>query len=211
MLYPVVCIWGAYDDIKNSHLHNILRLEGHDANGEVIERHSIRRGGVDVRYRFSVDGVSYSGHAEIPGHYYRASIPGAHISIRYLPNDPRVNQPSNWEWDWGHIVYFLLGLVILVGAGNLIIVTLRERTLARMGIVVEGKVTGCTTASKPFTVYYEFTTKDNVWMEGNTDMPDECEYGASIPVIYLRGNPKRNDVYPMSGFSDDATDIYEEV
>jgi hypothetical protein len=121
-----------------------------------------------------------------------------------------VNQPSNWEWDWGHIVYFLLGLVILGGAGNVIIVALRERTLARKGIVVEGEVTGCAPNQKLFTVYYEFTTKENVWMEGSTEISEEYEAGATIPVIYLRGNPKRNDVYPMDGFSDDATGIYEE-
>jgi hypothetical protein len=202
--------WGAYDDIRNSHLHDILRREGHEANGIVTERYS-GRGSVDVRYKFSADDVSYFGRAKMKSDYYRASAPGKQIPIRYLPNDPRVNQPSNWEWDWGHIVYFLLGLVILVGAGNVIIVALRERKLARVGVVVDGKVTGCAPDRKLFTVYYEFTTKENVLMEGSTDMSEECEAGASIPVIYLRGNPKRNDVYPMSGFSDDATDIYEEV
>jgi hypothetical protein len=207
MIAPVACAWGAYGDIRDSNLHDILLLEGHATNGEVTERHAIHRGGVDVRYRFSVDGVSYSGRAEIPSHYYRASAPGTQIPIRYLPNDPRVNQPSNWEWDWGHIVYYLLGLVTLGGVGIVIIVALRARKLARMGVVVEGRVTGCAfsrngqnTGRAWFTVYYEFTTQDNVWMEGSTEMPEECEAGDSIPVMYLPRNPKRNDRY-LRGFS----------
>jgi hypothetical protein len=210
ILAVLIPVWGAYNDTRNSYLHNILRREGNETNGIVAESYSTRRSGVYVRYRFSVNAVPYSGHANMTAVHYKIPAPGTQIPIRYLPNDPRVNQPSNWEWDWGHIVYFLFGLVILGGAGNVIIEALRERKLARMGVIVEGKVTGCAPGQKLFTVYYEFTTKENVWMEGSTDMPEEREAGTSIPVIYLRSNPKRNDVYPIQGFSDDATGIYEE-
>jgi len=96
-----------------------------------------------------------------------------------------------------YMIFLLLGLVLLVAAGALIIGGLRKKKLTRMGIVVEGRVTGCAPDRKVFTVYYEFTTEDNLGMEGSTRMPEECAAGDSIPVMYLRSNPKRNDFYPL--------------
>lgn len=87
-----------------------------------------------------------------------------------------------------------------LAAGIVIIAALRGRKLARMGIVVEGRITGCAADRTLFTVYYEFTAEDNELAEGSTEMSEECNVGASIPVIYLRGNPKRNDLYPIGGY-----------
>jgi hypothetical protein len=196
MLWLVPAAWGTYDDIRDSHIRDILRREGHEANGEVTKSYA-GRGGVDVEYRFSVDGDLYSGFARMIADDYRVQTPGEKIPIRYLPKDPRVNQPVGWEWFSARYVFFcFFGLGILVIAGALIIAGLRKRKLARMGVVVEGRVTGCAPNRSRFTIYYEFTTEDNAWMEGSTEMPEESEAGDSIPVMYLRSNPKRNDFYP---------------
>jgi hypothetical protein len=88
-------------------------------------------------------------------------------------------------------------LGLLAGAAVLLVAGWRKRQLARMGVVVEGKVTGCAPNRSRFTVYYEFTTEDKVWVEGSTEMSEECEVGMPIPVMYLRSNPKRYDYYPM--------------
>jgi hypothetical protein len=197
VLWLVPAAWGAYNDLRDSHIRDILRREGYEANGEVIKSYA-GRGGVDVIYRLSVDGVLYSGRAKIIAENYRVQAPGEKIPIRYLPKDPRVNQPVNWGWfSGGWLIFYSLGLGILVAAGALIITGLRIRKLARMGVVVEGRVTGCAPNRSRFTIYYEFTTEDKVWMEGSTLMPEECEAGDPIPVMYLRSNPKRNGFYPM--------------
>jgi len=196
MLWLVPATWGACDDIRNSHIRDILRREGYAANGEVTKSHA-SRSGVNVEYRFAVDGVLCSGRGKIIADNYRVQAPGEKIPIRYLPKDPHVNQPVNWGWfsvSWA--IFYFMGLGLMVGAGAIIIAGLRKRKLARMGVVVEGRVTGCAPNRSRFTVYYEFTTKDNVGMEGSTEMSAECEAGVSIPVMYLRSNPKRNDFYP---------------
>jgi hypothetical protein len=196
MVVPVAAAWIANDDIRGSHLRDVLRREGSEARGEVVES-SASREGVHVSYRFSADGVIFSGHAVMTSAHYRVPAQGTQIPIRYLPKAPQVNQPSNWEWDAGHIFYYLFGLAMLAAVGVLIIEPLRARKLARVGVVVEGRVTGCAPDRSRFTVYYEFTTKDKVGVEGKAGMPEECEVGISIPIMYLRSNPKRNDYYPM--------------
>jgi hypothetical protein len=195
VLWLVPGAWGAYDDIRDSHIRDVLRQEGYETSAEVTESHPTRSG-ANVTYKFSVDGVLYAGHGKIIGGHYRDQTPGNKIPIRYLPKDPRVNQPVNWGWfSVGWLLFYLLGLGILAAVGALIISGLRKKHLARMGVVVEGKVTGCAPNRTKFTVYYEFTTDENVSMEGSTRMPEECEAGDSIPVMYLRSNPKRNDSY----------------
>jgi hypothetical protein len=196
VLWLVPAAWGAYDDIRDSHICDTLRREGVEANAEVIKSYP-SRSGANVIYKFSVHGDLYSGRAKIIADHYRVQTPGEKIPIRYLPKDPRVNQPVDWGWfSGGWVIFYLLGLGILVAAGALIIAGLRKRKLARMGVVVEGKVTGCAPNRSRFTIYYEFTTEDNAWTEGSTVMSEECEAGDSIPVMYLRSNPKRNDFYP---------------
>jgi hypothetical protein len=178
------------------HKFDVLRRQGHEAIGEVTKSYT-GRGNVDVGYRFSVDGVFYTGREKMIADDYKVQSPGEKILIRYLPNDPRVNQPVNWVWfsAW-ELPYYLLGLGLLAGAAVLLVAGWRKRQLARMGVVVEGKVTGCAPNRSRFTVYYEFTTEDNVSIEGSAGMSEECKVRMSIPVIYLRGNPKRNDYYP---------------
>jgi hypothetical protein len=177
------------------HTRDVLRQEGYMANGEVIKSYP-GRGNVGVVYRFSVDGVSCPGRANMIADDYKVQAPGEKILIRYLPNNPSVNQPANWEWFsvW-ELPFYLIGPGILVALAALFIVGSRKRKLARMGVVVQGRVTGCAPDRKLFTVYYEFDTEDNVRMEGSTKLSEECEAGNSIPVMYLRSNPKRNDCY----------------
>jgi hypothetical protein len=193
VLWLVPVGWRAYD----VHTRNVLQREGHEANGEVTKSYT-GRGSVDVIYRFTVDGALYSGRAKMISNDYRVQAPGEKILVRYLPSNPRVNQPVNWVWFsvW-EIPYYLLGLGILAAATALIITGSRKRKLKRMGVVVEGKVTGCVPDRSRFRVYYEFTTKENIWMEGSAQAPEECETGMSIPILYLRNNPERNDRYAM--------------
>lgn len=121
VLWLVPAVWGAYDDVRDSHVHDILRREGYEANGEVIKSYA-GRGSVDVIYRFSVGGIFYSGRGKIIADDYRVQAPGEKIPIRYLPKDPRVNQPVRWGWfSAGWAMFYSLGLVILVATGALVL------------------------------------------------------------------------------------------
>ncbi len=193
VLWLIPVGWRAYD-VRTSH---VLRQEGNVANGEVTKSYP-GRGSVSVMYKFSVDGAIYTGSAKMIAADYKVQAPGEKILIRYLPNAPRVNQPVNWEWFsvW-EMPFYVLGLGLLAGIGASIVAGWRKRQLARIGVVVEGRVTGCVPKGNRFTTYYECTTDDNREFEGSALTSEECETGAAIPVIYLSSNIKRNDYYPM--------------
>jgi hypothetical protein len=193
-------VWSSYDTLKNTRIERILRRQGTMTIGSVVKR-SIDHNDVYVRYRFVVDGVPYLGEAEMKTGHSVIPLPGKEISILYLPANPQINQPSKWEWfsawDIFRPIYVLLTIVIsaiLIGVG------LRQRTLVRMGVVVEGRVASCVRNEEVFRVHYRFESEGGLAWEGSSDVADEYEVGTSIPVIYLRDNPKRNDRYPVSGF-----------
>jgi hypothetical protein len=122
------------------HTRDVLRREGHEANGEVIKSYT-GRGSVGVVYRFSVDGVSCPGRANMIADDYRVQAPGEKILIRYLPNNPSVNQPANWEWfSLWELPFYLIGLGILAAVAALIIAGSRGWSLKAESPVVQSTV-----------------------------------------------------------------------
>lgn len=196
----VIFIWMSHEEITGLYTQHLLSQEGHMVSGH-IEMITPTRVGEFVKYMFLVDGVSYSGQAQMEVLDY--TLPGDRegILIRYLPNDPRVNQPVSWRWAsiWDFFPFLLLLSITWVGA-NVILKALRLRTLMRIGIAAVGRVTACVPSKALFTVYYEFTTEDNKVAEGSSRLADEYEVGSPIPIIYLRSNPRRNSRYPVAGF-----------
>lgn len=196
----IVLFWISYGTIENLHIRYVLRRDGDMVNGDIIEESS-NRGGEYVKYTFLVDDVLYSGHAEMEVDNYALPGNSKKIPILYLRNNPHVNQPSNWEWVsvWDFFPYLLLLSIMALGA-YVTIISLRKWTLMRTGVVAIGRVTGCARNKKLFTVYYEFTEEGHATMDGSSNVLDEYGVGASIPIIFLRTNPKRNDRYPVAGF-----------
>ena len=190
--------WMSYGKVRNAQLLSTLRQKGYAAEGEVTKR-SASLDGLFVTYEFSVNGLSYSGHARIKLRRYILA-PGGQISIRYLPEDPRENLPINVEIFSARDAQPFLLCLFFMGLSTYVIYTyLRERRLARVGVVVEARVKACAPYHKQFEVYYEFNIEGNVSMEGSCITEDEYEVGASIPVIYRRSNPKKNESFPVAG------------
>ena len=96
-------------DAKQMRQREALRGEGRDAAGDVTAKGS-SRGGVWVDYTFKVDGLAYKGTALLPRRHIDANV-GGQIPIRYLPSDPSVSHPSEWEWSGvGHRPPFFYAL-----------------------------------------------------------------------------------------------------
>jgi hypothetical protein len=196
-----VLVWLSLDTAKQLRIQSTLLQDGRLVNG-TITASSVNRGGTNVKYTFIVENVLFSGHAEMSADDY--SVPGDPrlIPIRYLPTDPRVNQPVNWKWASAWDLFPFLLLISMTGIGAKAMITAQRQTnLARNGLVVVGRVTGCTPKNKLFTVFYVFTSNTKVETEGSCDLLEEYEAGTAIPIIYLRSNPKRNAKYPVAGFS----------
>jgi hypothetical protein len=191
---------GCQIDAKHMRQRGALRSEGRDAPGDVTAKGQ-SRSGVWVDYTFEVDGLAYQGYAVLPDDRRINPKVGGQIPVRYLPSDPSISHPSDWEWSAGWDIVPLIFMQLFPVLGAVMLVAFyRQRELARKGWVVEGKVTGCAPNGTKFRVYYEFHADTGALIEGSNEYADEYKYGSAIRIIYLRAKPARNDCYPVASY-----------
>lgn len=199
-------IWYGFYSYYSGHVQQreVLRLNGRELVAEITELPS-SRSGTYVQYAFRVGRVWYSGEARLPDGPLKVAV-GQPILIRFLPTNPAINHPAAWEWTLGSDIVPILFLLLLsclgfLPAALLPAKLLRERSLARNGWCVDGKVTACAPNHARFSVDYEFHTQEHLLVEGSNDYSEEeYELGSTIRIIYLRDHPRRNAFYPLSAY-----------
>ena len=190
-----------YSNSKEIRHRTVLRREGRDTVGKVSATHA-GHGSPTVSYAFKVDEGYYSGKAELPN--YRLILHESDpIAVRYLPADPTVNHPADWEWSGLNIMdlvpqafvlfFIIVGIIPLVAL-------FRDRKLAREGRRAKAVVKDCSPHKTEFRVEYEFLTDDGAPVTGRTSVSDEYGTGARVWVLYLPQKPQRNSMYPLRYF-----------
>jgi hypothetical protein len=178
-----------------------LRQEGRDTVGKVTATHA-GHGSPTVTYAFEANGLNYSGKAELTN-YRLVFHESDQIAVRYLPTNPTVNHPADWEWSGLEIMDLIpeVFMLFLASVGVVALVALfRDRTLARRGRPAKGVVRDCSPGKSDFQVEYEFRTDDGVPVTGHSSSPDEYGAGARVCVLYLPQKPRRNSMYPLRYF-----------
>jgi hypothetical protein len=194
-----------YYCVQQSRHREVLNREGREAIARITRISGGRT--VYAHYTFRFSDADHQGEAKLDDQigpkwadgrtkYVRV---GDQIPILFLPSDPSVSHPSGWEWwSWWdlapHLFMLFFSSLGAVGLGYVY----RERRLARIGWVTEGKVIACAPKGSRFRVDYEFFTEDHEQFDGANEYSDEYETSSNIRVIYLRKDPKRNDTYPLS-------------
>jgi hypothetical protein len=209
--------WGIYSTVQQTSHRSALRRDGATATGR-ITRVRREKNSYTVYYEFTVEGTSYSGHAEMPWQL-RNSVEQSpdSLPIRYLPAQPEVNHPAAWEWsfffwiplstdlihlpDFSHEFEWLMASVLSAILGvPLFLSLLSERRLLAEGVAASGTVTKCTAGSRGgYWLKYEFRTEDGRAATGKS-VGRPREVGANLCVLYLRENPQRNQAYPTPNF-----------
>lgn len=190
-----------FNDIKQMRQRAVLRSNSCEAVGEVTSLVT-ERGGPDVaRYTFSINGTTYSGEAMMPDYSGAVLARSSRILIRFLPSNPAVNHPSGWEWSpWMNLAHPLFSLFFITIGSFVMTLLWREWRLAREGKVVVAVVTSCTPNARRFQTYYEFRMADGERMNGRSDSKEPYEVGTGVWVLYLAGNPRTSQLYPLSMF-----------
>jgi hypothetical protein len=119
-----------YEIHKQIQQRRSLREEGRNTVGRVTATHA-GHGSPTVTFAFKVNGFNYSGKAEITD--YRLVLHEKDsIAVRYLPTDPTVNHPADWEWSIQGDLIPEVFILIITSVGVMALVDLiRHRRLAR--------------------------------------------------------------------------------
>ena len=192
-------LWLGKNAMQNIQNWEALRRDGSDTVGQVTRTHNGKH--LTVYYSFTVNGTTVTGSAEAPKQFEQILEDSSPLTIRYLPSNPSVNQPADWEYGPSDSVWFLLPLPILI-SGILFLISLRmERSLVADGVPAAAVITRSDYHSRGgYTATYEFRTEDGRVMSKKVGVPRPLDIGANIRVLYLRQNPRRSQPYPSPNY-----------
>jgi Protein of unknown function (DUF3592) len=196
-------LWVGIDRAQQLQHRAALRHDGQEAVGDITRLWSSGRSlKTRVSYTFIANGISFKGEARVPGQLVHSLRESDTVPIRYLPANPSVNHPAAWEWsallDWDSFVAPIIGVALCL----FLIVPLRsEHQLVAEGLPVAGVITQCSPGKRGgFSVTYDFRTQDGSVTKGNGWSRARQEVGATVCVLYLPHNPRRNEPYPSLNY-----------
>jgi hypothetical protein len=197
--------------VVDLYVHNAREIQhGNDLSrrGQMTYASDVRVGGISgwsVSYTFLYDGKTYHGRAHIPKSYQKQMLNfgNSPFPIVFLPDDPSVNHPKDWN-ELGSHPWYVYGILLAIpfflclsrGPDLLL-----EFQLARTGIAVDGTVIGGKyTKSGTFMLKYEFRDSDDLLNEGSGYYPITPKKGADVVVLHLPQNAAKNRPYPFFYF-----------
>jgi len=157
-----------------------------------------------VRYRFLVDGRTYNAEGRVSSARRRELVVGSSIDVRYVPDDPRLNNLGTSRRGGLPIgipilvaaVLGLPGVAMLLGIGA-------ERRLLSEGRVAPGIVTGkqkrhSSHGGTHESMTYDFPLLTGLVASGKSSTSKPPAVGTIVCVVYDPERPARNRVYPFS-------------
>jgi hypothetical protein len=193
-------LWLMIDIPRQISRRDALRRDGVETTAKIESLVYARGSQLWVKYVFVVQGGSIRDEARVPSSLEGTLKHADSLRVRYIPSDPRVNHPAEWEWT----IYSEAGWLVVFAwtvPGFLFINNLRkERELAVEGAIAIGKVTNCSSSRSGFSIVYEFRSPGGTTIEGTGWSSSRRETGASIEVLFLPRNPLQAELYPLADY-----------
>ena len=176
-----------------------LRKEGREATGEIVRLWNTGKSSTPmVTYAFTAGGRRFRGESSVPGRFWDGLQRAGFLPIQFLPADPNINHPLAWQEDlppaW---LPFALPAILMGCALALLASHRREAALAAVGLATAGVVTRCHRVKGGWSARYWFRTREGAIMKGSSLTKRAQEIGATVCILYLPENPRRNQIYPL--------------
>lgn len=198
-LFAILVLWMCIGAVHQMRQRTALRQRGAEVIGEMTHLGRAGKAGYMVHYTFAANGRTFSGNAEVPDELMHSLGDSNSLTVRYLPSDPRINQPAAWEWSF---LQFCIGIsipmIIVAGSGIWLKTLYRRRQLLKLGTPVAGVLTQCARKWFSFSFKYEFSTYSGKTVRGSGRSSVWQDIGADIWILYLPQNPSHNVPYPDS-------------
>jgi hypothetical protein len=152
-----------------------------------------------VSYRFTVQERAYEARNKVPTRIWQTLTVGSSLPVRFLPSDPKVNHPTEWDDtpmpNW--LPYLLSGALVAIAFGVTIPLRIQMRLLTE-GRPAPGIVTGHRRTKDGTILRYEFVLLNGATAKGRGQSRRPPAIGAPICVLYDPENPRRNAPYPLT-------------
>jgi hypothetical protein len=198
-------VWGFLHEAHEKVNSATVASEGRQINADEARIGLFRRAAV-LNYTFRLNGETYHGEARIPESIVNKVATELResrtIPILYLPSNPSVNYPAEWQ-DSGSIPWSLcllpvLSIVVRIAQG---IEIHKNWKLARHGSDALGTVLGYKFSRNGTpSLKYEFRDSDDLLTEGRGYYPTPIGKGSQIRVLYSPEESRENRPYPLFFF-----------
>jgi len=152
-----------------------------------------------VAYRFTVQEREYVARKGVPPRIWQTLKAGSSLPVRFLPSNPKVNHPIEWdETPMPNWVPYLV-FAVLAAIACLCAIQLRNQMqLLTEGRPAPGIVTGQRRTKDGTVIRYEFTLLNGATAKGRGQSRRPPAIGSPVCVLYDPENPRRNAPYPLS-------------
>ena len=181
--------------------HRLLQEQGVNTDAQITRlwRSGDKNQQHLVSYRFTVQEREYVARKGVPSRIWQTLRAGSSLPVRYLPSDPKVNHPTEWDDtpmpNW--LPYLLSGALVAIAFGVTIPLRIQMRLLTE-GRPAPGTVTGHRRTKDGTILRYEFQLLNGATAKGRGQSRRPPAIGAPICVLYDPENPRRNAPYPLT-------------
>ena len=181
--------------------HRLLQEQGVNTEAQItrVWRSGDKNQQRLVSYRFTVQERAYAARKGVPSRIWQTLRAGSSLPVRFLPSDPKVNHPTEWDDtpmpSW--LPYLLSGGLVAIAFGITIPLRIQMRLLTE-GRPAPGTVTGHRRTKDGTILRYEFVLLNGATAKGRGQSRRPPAIGAPICVLYDPENPRRNAPYPLT-------------
>ena len=181
----------------------LLREQGADVESQVLRHWRTRdkESRTMVSYTLEMEGRTYSKSVKVPRRIWQTLDVGSQITVRFLPSNPAINRPRDWETQPAVPVWLPIIVGLTGGAVGALLVVILKRQLQ---LLSEGRPAPAIVTRYSFAqhgsknVHYEFPLLGGGVQRGKRGPTRSLPaIGSTLCVLYDRDNPRRNAPYPL--------------
>jgi hypothetical protein len=186
-------------------VRSALRTGASEAAGQITREWASGRKGNSahhISYAFQVGGNIYNGDSTVPYAIWKQLKNDSDVKIGYLPTDPAINHPVDWEEStWSIWSPLMVALPPALGGFALFMMLLSQRRLLVEGLSAQARITEFKKGNRGgFIMKYEFRTETGDLVASGCSGVETQEIGSTVRVLYLPNRPHRNQIYPIETF-----------
>jgi hypothetical protein len=192
-------VWIAQYATQRARRDSVLHHSGRQTNATIARVQTSGTFEPRVDYTFTLDGVTYAGHARLSTRMADTLSGTQSLTVLYFPANPAINYPAGLERSPHSDMALLVAPAISALLGCLLFVPLFvERRMAAEGVPVIATVTKCARARYGYFLNYAFHLESGTSIKGRGWYHAWQEPGTAIWAICLPKTPRRNLPYPLN-------------
>ena len=190
------------DFARRNQTASLLKEQGADTTATIIRlwRGSDKDRTRHVSYQYQIQGGVYHGSAQPPRSIWEGLTEGSTLRIRYLPSNPLVSRPVDWEPQqppaW---LPLFVPACFAVYTVIIFVMLKKQRSLLEDGRAAPGIVHRVARTKDGKRVRYDFLMPGGLREKGSGSARlERVEPGSVITIIYDPDQPRRNAPYPFA-------------